>query len=137
MCCRTDLNRISNKTYDRLKPIISMHEKFLRNHFSAKQEIRRNIKIMNIISYLVPLFMALKRRMKIPNLNNLLPMISGEDVHTERELPPLMIGNEFYSKLFSQLSNVPSDTCKEKYFNLHGGLQFEIETCSLNSNCEK
>ena len=103
-----------------------MHEKFLRDNFAAKHEIRRNIKLMNIISFLVPLLMGLKRRMKIPNLNNLLPMISGEDVHTEKELPPLMIGNDFRSHLFSKSTadnnNLSSDNLttnnKQKYFNL-------------------
>lgn len=145
LCCRADGQRISNSTYDRLKPIIAMHEKFLRDNFAVKHEIRRNIKLMNIISFLVPLLMGLKRRMKIPNLNNLLPMISGEDVHTEKELPPLMIGSDFRSHLFSQSTttdnNLSSDhltnSTKQKYFNLHGGVQIEIETCSLNFGCEK
>lgn len=143
MSCRADINRISNATYDRLKPFISMHEKFLRDHFEVKHEIRRNMKLMNIISFFIPLFMTLKRRMKIPDMNNLLPMLSGEDVHTERELPPLMIGKDFHSHLFAYGKDSTGQTKetinqkKPEYFNLHGGVQFEIETCSMNTNCEK
>lgn len=132
MCCRADMDRIKNCTFDRLKPIMSMHEKYVRENFARKQEIRRNMKLMSLVSFLVPLLMGLKRRMKIPDLNNLLSMVSGEEVYTERELPPLAVPTDFKANFFTQTTpNSP------KYFNLHGGVQFEIETCPLNTNCQK
>lgn len=167
MCCRcttttTTATTTNNNldTYDRLKPIASMHERFLREHFTRKLEVRRNLKLMSIVAFLVPLLAGLKRRMKIPDLNNLLPLITGEDVRTERELPPLMLGADFRSQLFAQPStnndssssashhhhptgsaaterSAHTNNNNKKYFNLHGGIQFEVDTCSIENNCHK
>jgi hypothetical protein len=72
----------------------------------------------------------MKKRMKIPNMNTMLPLMTGDEVRTERELPPLMLSSDFKLKLFSNYSN-------EKYFNLHGGIQFELETCSIVSSASE
>lgn len=145
MCCRADNERMKNTTYNRLKPIIDLHERFVRENFARKHEIRRNAKLMSVVSFLVPLLMGLKRRMRIPDLNNLLPTMTGEDVHTERELPPLAVPAEFRSQLFAQPNSLSSASASasshhstsQKYFNLHGGVQFEIETCPVDNGCQK
>jgi len=49
----------------------------------------------------------------------------GEDVRTERELPPFI-----YLKKQSSNNIFPIEY--EKEFHLHGGIQFEYETSSLN-----
>lgn len=149
MCSRADADRIKNATYDRLKPIVNLHEKFVRENFHKKQEVKKNVKLLSIVSFLVPLFMGLKRRMRIPDINNLLPIMTGEDVHTERELPPLVLGDSFKSQLFNK-SSLSSDesamggggsgsgeNSSKQFFNLHGGIQFEIETCSIDVDCKK
>lgn len=85
--CKADDNRIDDKIYERLKRIMNAHEKYVRDHFQLKEEIRRNVAILNLVGFLIPLFVGLKKRMKIPDLNNLLPTLAGDEVHTERELP--------------------------------------------------
>lgn len=146
MCCRADADRIKNSTYDRLKPIMSMHEKFLRENFTRKLEVRRNLKLLSIVSFLVPVLAGLKRRMRIPDMNELLPLMTGEDVHSERELPPLILANDFQSHLFANQTsshhqssgNINANSAEgKKYFHLHGGVQFEIETCPIDINCQK
>ena len=102
-----------------------MHEKFLRENFEKKAEIRKNLSLLKFVIFLVPLLIGLKKRMKIPETNNLLPLMMGDEVHTERELPPLMMGPEYATKRFNDIVNT------SKYFNLHGGVQFEIETCPV------
>lgn len=123
-CCKASNDRIDNAKFERLKKILNVHEKFLRQNYAKKKEVKKYINMLKIVGFLVPLFVGLKKRMRIPNLNNLLEVITGDDVHTERKLPPLMLASDFKSKnlMFSH----------EKYFNLHGGIQFEMETCPLD-----
>ena len=118
---------MDNKKFERVKPVMNAHEKFLRENFEKKQEIKKNLAYLKIVSFLTPFLIGLKRRMKIPDMNNLLPLMTGDDVQTERELPPLMLGTDFKTKRFTPL--VEQD--KNKYFNLHGGIQFELETCPI------
>lgn len=128
-CCRADNDRIDCAKFERIKPILNSHEKFLRDHFEKKGEIKKNLNILKIVSFLVPMLIGMKKRMKIPDMNNLLPLMAGDEVHTERELPPLMLGPDFRSKKFEGVFT------NNKYFNLHGGVQFELETCSITQNC--
>jgi hypothetical protein len=123
--CRADNERIDNFKFEKIKPLLNVHEKFLRENFEKKAEIRKNLSLLKFVSFLVPLLVGLKKRMKIPEMNNLLPLMMGDEVHTERELPPLMLGPDYATKRFNDIVNT------SKYFNLHGGIQFEIETCSV------
>jgi hypothetical protein len=131
-CCKADNEKISNARYETIKPILNLHEKFLRENFERKKEVRKNVVLLKLISFLVPLMTSLKKRMKIPDMNNLLPPLTGEEVNTERELPPLMYSSDFKSKLFG---DIITDT--SKFFSLHGGIQFELETTLLDQNCAK
>ena len=76
--CKADLASIDGQKYELIKPILDAHEKFLREHFDKKPEIRKNIAYLKLVSFLVPLLIGLKKRMKIPNMNNLLPLMTGE-----------------------------------------------------------
>ena len=129
-CCKANNEVISNTKYESIKPILNLHERFLRENFEKKTEVRENLVILKFVSFLVPLLISLKKRMLIPDMNNLLPPLTGEEVHTERELPPLMYSADFKSKLFSGLI-----ADQNKYFNLHGGIQFQLETTSLDQTC--
>ena len=102
--------------------------------------------LLNFASFLVPTLVAMKKRMKIPDVNSLLPAMTGEDVFTERSLPPLMIGPGFKSRtfvhtIFEQSRNnlsartvesadmqehsniVANETNRNPYFSLHGGMR--------------
>ncbi len=142
--------------------MMSYHERFVRDKWPLKRELRCNSKLMSIVSFLVPLLAGLKRRMKIPDLNNLLPLMTGEDVRTERELPPLILPVDFRSQLFSQFATTSqsqaanftesaareksaaaaaaaasTEAASRKYFHLHGAVQVEMDTCSLDQTCQK
>lgn len=127
-CVRGDNQKIDNKLFEKIKPILNNHENFLRQNFEKKKEIKKNLVYLKIVSFLVPFLIGLKRRMKIPDMNNLLPLMTGDDVQTERELPPLMLGSDFKTSRFMPLINKE----KNNYFHLHGGIQFELETCPLS-----
>lgn len=51
-------------------------------------------------------------------------MCVGEDVRTERDLPPFIYGKK------QSFNTFPIES--EKEFHLHGGIQFEYETKSFN-----
>lgn len=127
-CIRTTHERIDNAKFERLKSRLNKQEAHLRENFTRKKEIRENLNTLKVISFLVPLLIGLKRRMKIPDLNNLLPFMSGDDVRTERELPPLMLSNESKCKNFDFSARPDDGVERNKYFHLHGGVQFELET---------
>ena len=134
---------MDNPEFQRLKALLQVHENYLRETFALKTEVRRYIYLLELVCFLFTVLVALKRRMKkIPNMNRLLPVIFGslvihwsirlifvrywlgEDVRTERELPPFLYSKKQSSTIF------PMDNDKE--FHLHGGIQFEYETSSID-----
>jgi hypothetical protein len=72
------LNRLDNQEFQRLKALLQVHEKYLREIFGLKIEVQRYIYLLELVCFLFTIFVALKRRMKkIPNMNRLLPVIIG------------------------------------------------------------
>ncbi|UJR31012.1 hypothetical protein I4U23_018523 [Adineta vaga] len=121
-------DRLDNQQFQRLKAMLQVHEKYLRKTFPLKNEVRKYIYLLELVCFLFTILIALKRRMKkIPNINRLLPMLTGDEVRTERELPPFI-----YYKNASSKPIFPIES--ETMFHLHGGIQFEYETSSLNDN---
>ncbi|CAF1396020.1 unnamed protein product [Adineta ricciae] len=119
-------DRLDNQQLQRLKALLQVHEKYLRKTFSLKSEVRKYIYLLELVCFLFTVLVALKRRMKkIPNMNRLLPMLTGDEVRTERELPPFI-----YYKNSSSKNIFPIES--ETMFHLHGGIQFEYETAALN-----
>lgn len=157
-CCKADHKRIDNVKFERIKPILTSHEQYIRDNLTKKSEVKSNMVLLKFASFLVPALVGLKKKMKIPDLNNLLPIMTGEDIATERLLPPHMIGPDFKSKTFkssafdsnratasattsdpeySEYSNIiANEPNKNPYFSLHGGVQFELETCQLKEVSE-
>jgi hypothetical protein len=131
--------RLDTDVFEKLKQKLNKHEKHLRENFAKKEEIRKNLNLLKLVSFLVPLLIGMKRKMKIPNLDNLLPQMTGEDVKTERELPPLMLGSDFKCRTFDFNLKQPNDSSsnREKYFNLHGGIQFELDTIPIDTKFHK
>ncbi len=42
-----------------------------------KEEIRHQLHLLKLIGFLVPLFVGMKKRMKVPDLTKLLPHLTG------------------------------------------------------------
>ena len=53
--CRCDNTRIDEKTFERIKPIINSHERYLRDNLAVKEEVRKNNVTLGLVSLLVPL----------------------------------------------------------------------------------
>ncbi len=70
--------RLDNQEFQRLKSLLQVHEKYLREIFELKNEVRRYIYLLELVCFLFTILVALKRRMKkIPNMNRLLPVFIG------------------------------------------------------------
>ncbi|CAF1213803.1 unnamed protein product [Adineta steineri] len=123
-------DKLDNQQFQRLKALLQVHEKYIRKTLPLKTEVRRYIYLLELTCFLFTILVALKRRMKkIPNLNRLLPMITGDEVRTERELPPFIYFKKDPSNVF------PFEN--ETMFHLHGGIQFEYETGPLNDKLSR
>ncbi|XP_010635143.1 ankyrin and armadillo repeat-containing protein isoform X3 [Fukomys damarensis] len=112
-------------TYQRLQQRLYLQKKVIQKHLEKKKEIRRGISYLKLICFLVPLLLSLKKKMKIPYLNSLLPPFSDDKVKTERELPPFIYGRDFKCQNFHYKEN--------QYFHVHGGIEFDITTPSIEN----
>uniref|UniRef100_H3B1Q7 Ankyrin and armadillo repeat containing n=1 Tax=Latimeria chalumnae TaxID=7897 RepID=H3B1Q7_LATCH len=110
-------------TYQRLQQRLTLHQKVIKKYFQKKTVLRQNLAYVKLICFLVPLLLGLKKKMKIPDLNKLLPPFSDDKVKTERELPPLLLSSKFTCQHFQYPEN--------KYFHLHGGIEFDVGTPSV------
>ncbi|GFR60921.1 ankyrin and armadillo repeat-containing protein [Elysia marginata] len=115
-------NQIDHTGYERLKTRLQMHEELIQNNIGNKPETRRQLELLKIISYLVPFLLGMRKRMKIPDITKLMPSYSNDECRTERELPPLITGQDFKCKNFS---------FNDHYFHLHGGITIDLETDSM------
>ncbi|KAJ1186968.1 hypothetical protein NDU88_003747 [Pleurodeles waltl] len=115
--------QIDSVTYQRLQQRQRLHQKTVREFIEKKAEIRKHIEYIKLISFLAPLLVALKKKAKVPVLDRLLQPFSDDKVKTERELPPLMLGPDFTCQHFQYSQN--------EYFHLHGGIEIDIGTPSL------
>ncbi|CAL1533328.1 unnamed protein product [Lymnaea stagnalis] len=114
--------QIDHTGYERLKTKLQMQEDVIQKSLSAKTETRRQLELLKLISYLVPFLLGMRKRMRIPDINKLLPPFTSDECRTERELPPLMVGQDFKCKNFM---------ATDSYFHLHGGINIDLETDSM------
>lgn len=115
-------NQIDHTGYERLKTRLLMHEELIQKNIANKQIIRKQLELLKLISYLVPFLLGMRKRMKIPDITKLMPSYSNDECRTERELPPLITGQDFKCKIFS---------FNDHYFHLHGGISIDLETDTM------
>ncbi|KAK2489112.1 hypothetical protein MC885_009354, partial [Smutsia gigantea] len=115
-------------TYQRLQQRLYLQKKIIQKHFEKKKEIRRGIGYLKLICFLTPFLLSLKKKMKVPYLNSLLQPFSDDKVKTERELPPFIYGRDFKCQNFHYK--------EDQYFHVHGGIEFDISTPSIENALE-
>lgn len=76
-------DHLDTVTYQRLQQRLALQQKLVKKHLQNKTEIRKNIQYLKIMSFLIPVLIGFKRRMKIPNLNKLLQPYSGKRIIKE------------------------------------------------------
>ncbi|XP_043927926.1 ankyrin and armadillo repeat-containing protein-like [Protopterus annectens] len=115
--------QLDETTYQRLQKRIILQQMVVGKYLEKKMEIRKNLAYLKFISFLTPLLIALKKKMKIPDIMHLLPPYSDGKLKTERELPPLSSGPGFKCQHFPYEQN--------EFFHLHGGIELDIGTPSV------
>ncbi|KAI5281304.1 Ankyrin And Armadillo Repeat-Containing Protein [Manis pentadactyla] len=115
-------------TYQRLQQRLHLQKKIIQKHFEKKKEIRRGIGYLKLICFLTPFLLSLKKKMKVPYLHSLLQPFSDDKVKTERELPPFIYGRDFKCQNFHYK--------EDQYFHVHGGIEFDISTPSIENALE-
>ncbi|KAI3388378.1 hypothetical protein SNEBB_003738 [Seison nebaliae] len=76
-------------TYNRLKKRLTNVERCVRKSLRKCPVIKKHLQILNLLSIMTPLLISLKRYEKIPDLTHLLPLLSNEDIKSERQFPPI------------------------------------------------
>ncbi|XP_052246071.1 ankyrin and armadillo repeat-containing protein-like isoform X2 [Dreissena polymorpha] len=118
-------DRLDALSYERLNSRLQLHEQLIMENLDKKAEIRRQLYLLKVIGYMTPFLIGMKKRMKIPDINRLLPNLTGDECRTERELPPLMLSSDFKCKNFYFGNH---------YFHLHGGIMIDLDTDQLTED---
>ncbi|CAB1346712.1 unnamed protein product [Coregonus sp. 'balchen'] len=121
--------RLELATYQRLQQRLGLQAGLVRGCLERKAEVCRDLAYLRLLTFLVPFLVGLKKRMKIPDLAQMLPAYSEDKLKTERELPPLLLGPAFACKHFPYKS--------DEYFHLHGGIEVDIGTPQLEEVSEE
>ncbi|KAG7330805.1 hypothetical protein KOW79_004774 [Hemibagrus wyckioides] len=116
-------------TYQRLQQRLSRHIRLVKKHLGRKVELARDLAYLKLISFLVPFLIGLRKKMRIPDLSQMLLPISDDMLKTERELPPLLLAPKFSCKHFPYKPN--------EYFHLHGGIEVDVGTPELEHITEE
>ena len=107
------------KSFERLQKQFYIQEQFLKMNIENKEQTRRDMILLKLVSLLVPIFIGLKRTNKIPDMSKFLPPLTHEECKTDRELPPIVVSENLFCKNFEG---------SDKYVGLHGGIKFLRET---------
>ncbi|KAL6484349.1 hypothetical protein MHYP_G00063940 [Metynnis hypsauchen] len=110
-------------TYQRLQQRLTRHTRLVRKHLGRKVDLGLDLAYLKLIGFLVPFLVGLRKKMRIPDLSQMLPPFSEDKLKTERELPPLLLGPGFSCKHFPYQP--------DQYFHLHGGIEFDVGTPEL------
>lgn len=116
---RLNEDRTDRDTFERLQTRLQAHVDVIEKHLCNKAEVRRQMCLLELVSFLVPFLMGLRRKNKVPDMSRLLPQLTADECKTERELPPLMLPPDV---------RCPNFDFGNKYFHLHGGIQIDIES---------
>ena len=69
--------KLEANAYERLNARLQLHELMLSENIALKPEIRRQLYLLKLTSFLVPFLIAMRKRMKIPDLQKMLPNMTG------------------------------------------------------------
>jgi len=71
-------DKIDSTGYERLNARLQLHEILLKSHLCKKMSIKKHVFLLKIVAFLVPLFVTMRKRMRIPEIvTRLLPRMSG------------------------------------------------------------
>lgn len=71
-------DKIDQVGYERLNAKLQLHEIMLRENLTNKAEVKRQLHLLKLVSFLVPFLVGMKKKMRIPDVNKMLPNLSGK-----------------------------------------------------------
>ena len=73
-------DQLDNAGYERLHAQLQLHELVILDNLEKKEDIRKNLYMLKLISFLVPLLVGMRKQMKIPDIQHMLPNMTGQFV---------------------------------------------------------
>ena len=70
-------DKIDHTGYERLNARLQLHELMIKEHLPNKPEVKRQLYLLKLISFLTPFLIAMRKKMRIPDLNKMLPNMTG------------------------------------------------------------
>jgi hypothetical protein len=71
-------DKLDNAGYERLHARLQLHEIMLNENLPKKPDIKRQLHMLKLIGFLVPFLIAMKKRMRVPDINKMLPNMTGQ-----------------------------------------------------------
>lgn len=71
-------DKLSHVEYERLNARLQLHEIMIQQNIENKDDIKRHISLLKLISFLVPFMVGMKKRMRVPDLSKMLPNMTGK-----------------------------------------------------------
>ena len=85
--------RIDRDTFERLQTRLHAHVDVIQRSLANKAETRRQLAIIDLVSFLIPLLIGMRRRNKVPNIERLLPPLSGKARALSKARPSVTIAH--------------------------------------------
>lgn len=70
-------DQLDNAGYERLYAQLQLHELLVQDYLIKKEEIRKSLYMLKLIGFLVPLLVGMRKQMKIPDIQQMLPNMTG------------------------------------------------------------
>ena len=110
--------------YSHLHSYLQKQREFIARHLQNKQEVSYNVQLLGFVSFMIPFLISLKKQNKIVRVSDLLPRLSKDLLHTDRDLAPALPSKE---------SRWSPYTAENSHSSLHGGVHFHA--MPLTSEC--
>jgi hypothetical protein len=75
-----DVDPDTTLSYERLDSRLQQHRAALQKHLADKGIVRRELNVLRLVAFLTTLLVAMRRRMKVPDIARLLPNMTSECV---------------------------------------------------------
>ena len=126
---------VSPAIFNQIQSRLRHQSELIQGILDRRDDMKRHLLILRVVANLIPLFTAMKKSGKIVNFERLLTLANfggSDELRTEKEFPPHIVGKNFKCKNFD---------FGEEYFGFHGRMGFDVETkqlgpaeCSLVEN---
>lgn len=121
-----DEDFISSTSLQRINRQLRHQVEMIKRALPLDPEIRKKIAMLKIINAISLIFVALRKRSKIPDVKDLLTELSNEMCRTESELPPFALGSEDQHP--NRIFTTDGNGNPRALTHAHGGISFNYDT---------